>query len=215
MLKPCERARFPERPGLRDQDPPVEDRPPRRRAKLWPWLLALAIVLWLASRLIHTGPPSPLPAPVRPDATQPAPPAAPLSPVAIEPTPAAVFTADCGIGPADAADANAASLTMLAWAPFRGREETGWETYAFKIAAEIETACPPTSPGFAAALARWQDGHRLPASGLMDAATFKAMNSAWSMARPFVVASQNGACPAPPAPDQLVAGRHLRKARAR
>ena len=127
-----------------------------------------------------------------------------LSPSATLPPLAAPTTTDCDIGPAAAAAANAASLTMLAWAPFRGREETGWEIYSLRIATEIGTTCSRASPGFAAALARWQDAHRLPASGLMDAETFKAMNNAWSMARPFVLASQDGACPPPPPPDQLV-----------
>ena len=191
---------------MRDDDPPRDDRPSPKRAKAWPWLLAFAVVLVLAVRLI---PSSPSPPPKPGGAESPAPqspietPAAP-SLRAIEPPVAVVLTADCATGPSEAAAANAASLTMLAWAPFRGRQETGWETYALRISTEIGTACPPHSPGFAAALARWQDRRRLPANGLMDAETFKAMNNAWSMARPFVVASRGGACPPPPAPDRLV-----------
>ena len=191
---------------MRDHDPFPDDRRSRKRAKAWPWLLALAVVLILAARLIPSSPPPP-PTPdgvETPASATVGDAAVTLPPSATAPPFAVLTSADCNIGPAGAAAANAASLTMLAWAPFRGREETGWETYALRIATEIGTACPPASPGFAAALARWQDAHRLPANGLMDAGTFKAMNNAWSMARPFVVASQNGACPPPPAPDQLV-----------
>ncbi len=189
------------RPALQDEDKPIDVPPPRRKARIWPWLAALAVVLFLAVRLVHT---SPDPAPPSGSARvanedQQEPPALTLPPIV-----GAAQPSDCAIGPAAAADANAASLSQLDWAPFRGRQERGWETYAPRIAAEIGTACPPTSAGFAAALARWQDAHRLPAAGIFDAATFKAMNSAWSMARPFVRASQGGACPPPPAPDQLV-----------
>ena len=158
----------------------------------------------LAMRLAHTGPP-PTPPAVQP---RPAPsavpaPAAALVPIAPAPAPAPVAS-DCGEGPAAAAQANAASLATLDWAPFRGRRETGWETYAYRIGAEIGAACGPQTPAFAAALARWQQGHRLAASGVFDAATFKAMNDAWSLARPFVAASRTGACPPPPDPEQLV-----------
>lgn len=193
---------------MRHEDPSVRQPSSRKKARAWPWLLAFAVAVVLAVRLIHPSPP-PDAAPdgaqtdaepwTREDSGAPA-----LGPRPAAPPLTSPETADCAIGPRDAADANAASLTTLPWAPFRGRQETGWETYAPRIAAEIGTGCAPTSPGFAAALARWQDGHRIPATGLVDAVTFKAMNSAWSMARPFVLASQNGACPPPPPPEQLV-----------
>lgn len=194
------------RPSLRDEEPPVEHPPLRRKARLWPWLLALAVVLWLAVRLIHTAPAPPTPPAPTPNRSVAAPQvrsaAAPLPAAITSPPPNAV--ADCEAGPTQAAAANAVSLTALSWAPFRGRQETGWEIYAPRIAAEIGTVCPPTSPGFAAALAPWQTGQRLPATGLMDAETFKAMNNVWSMARPFVLASRGGVCPPPPRPEQLV-----------
>lgn len=107
----------------------------------------------------------------------------------------------CRSGPAEAAAANAASLENLQWAPF-GRSERGWSIYATKIAAEIATRCPATSPGFAAALARWQRSRGLPATGIVDDAGFAAMKARWSAARPFVAQSR-AACPLPPAPAQL------------
>ena len=101
-----------------------------------------------------------------------------------------------------AAMANAASLDALAWQPFH-RDETGWRTYAPRIASEIGAACPPDSSGFAAALAAWQAGHALPASGRLDAPTFDKMNVGWELARPFVRLSRNGVCPDPPAETAL------------
>jgi hypothetical protein len=117
------------------------------------------------------------------------------------PTPTALV--DCASGPAAAAQANAASLATLAWAPF-GRPETGWETYAPLIAREIGTACAPQTPGFAAALATWQAAHQLPADGVLQPATFEPMRVAFMLRRPFVQATRQGACPAPP-PDATLA----------
>ncbi len=111
-------------------------------------------------------------------------------------------TPDCGQGPKQAAAANAASLRTLAWGPFH-RPETGWEVYAPRIALEIGTACAPDTPGFAAALLAWEQGRKLPADGQVDAGAFNVMNTAWLLARPFVVASQKGCPPAAP-PGQLV-----------
>ena len=70
--------------------------------------------------------------------------------------------------------ANARSVANLVFSPF-GRAEVGWETYVPLIQKEIGAACPASSSGFAAALARWQAAHRLKAAGMMDAATFTAM----------------------------------------
>ena len=109
--------------------------------------------------------------------------------------------ADCSIGPAVAAAANTASINTLAFAPFR-RPEIGWATYAPKIATEIGSFCPFGSPGFAAALARWQAAHKQPATGIVDIESFAAMNAGWTLARPFVRAARGGACP--DAPDAAV-----------
>ena len=101
-----------------------------------------------------------------------------------------------------AAQLNAASLTTLAWKPFH-RDEVGWEIYAPRIAVEIGAGCPAASPGFAAALARWQAANRLPVTGQVDAATFAAMSNAWERARPFERVSAAGVCPAAPAAANL------------
>jgi D-alanyl-D-alanine carboxypeptidase len=100
--------------------------------------------------------------------------------------------------PPGALAANTASLTGLAWAPFH-RPETGWGVYAPKIAAEISTACPVATPGFAAALATWQRGHRLAPTGVFDPLTFAVMKPKWQSARPFVHIDGRSACPPPPA----------------
>lgn len=106
--------------------------------------------------------------------------------------------ARCDAGPASAALANAASLETLEFAPFH-RPETGWAVYAPRVAAEIDTRCRPATLGFAAALARWQGAHGLPATGVVDIESFAAMNGRWTAARPFVVETAGGECPPPPA----------------
>lgn len=103
----------------------------------------------------------------------------------------------CEIGPMAAAAANAANLESLEWAPFR-RPEYGWAVYATRVATEISSRCPAVSPGFAAALARWQASHDLPPTGILDTDSFAVMNTQWTLARPFVVQTRNGSCPAPP-----------------
>jgi hypothetical protein len=106
---------------------------------------------------------------------------------------------DCNAGgaSASAAPVNAASLTTLTWAPF-GRAETGWEIYAPRVAHEIQTACAPGTPRFAAALARWQGGHGLKPTGTFDPETFKVMLVRWHRARPFVKVNSEGICPGAP-----------------
>ena len=108
----------------------------------------------------------------------------------------------CGVGPAVAAAVNAVTLQTLDWAPFR-RQELGWAVYATRIAFEIETRCPAVSPGFAAALVRWQARHQLPSTGILDLDSFAVMNGKWTLARPFVMLTRSGGCPAPPPPSRL------------
>jgi hypothetical protein len=103
-----------------------------------------------------------------------------------------------------ASAANARSVTTLAFSPF-GRAERGWETYAPLIQKEIGAACPASSSGFAAALARWQGRHGLKATGVMDAATFAAIKNAIQLRRPFVLQSRR-ACPAAPPAAALATG---------
>ena len=139
-----------------------------------------------------------------PPARRPIPPAS-SAPARATPQPAAPYTVatapptpgDCTAGPVDAAARNGASLATLAWSPF-GRPETGWETYAPLIAQEIGTTCDPITAGFAAALAAWQAAHGLAADGVLQPATFEPMRVAMMLRRPFVQATRQGACPAPP-----------------
>ena len=107
----------------------------------------------------------------------------------------------CEAGPSGAAELNAAGIRSLAFAPF-GRPEIGWEIYLPLIAHEIGTRCDPRTPAFAADLAAWQSAHGMAPGGVVDAATFAAMRTAWQARRPFVDASHR-ACPAPPAETRL------------
>ena len=93
-----------------------------------------------------------------------------------------------------AAEANALSLSTLAWAPF-GRVETGWAAYAPLVAREIATDCSPGSEGFAAALAVWQDAHDLTPSGLMGEADFLTLKAEVQARRPFLAVTAAGGCP--------------------
>ena len=111
----------------------------------------------------------------------------------------------CAIGSRADAARNAVTLTTLAWAPF-GRPEAGWTIYAPLVASEIATRCPPTSPGFAAALARWRRAHGLGGPGVVDEPTFAALKLVWYARRPFVAASKI-ACPPPPPEASLAQAR--------
>lgn len=128
----------------------------------------------------------------------PAPPGAPSLPT--------VATGDCQRGGAReqaSAQVNAVSRRNLSWSPF-GREEYGWETYAPRIAQTIGTLCPPDSPGFAQALARWQASRALPADGALRAEQFDVMKTDWHRQRPYVELRGAGVCPAPP-PERVLA----------
>lgn len=105
---------------------------------------------------------------------------------------------------AAASTANARSVANLVFSPF-GRAEVGWETYTPLIQKEIGAACPASTSGFAAALARWQGSHGLKATGRMDAATFTAMKNTIQLRRPFVLQSRR-ACPAAPTAASLATG---------
>jgi D-alanyl-D-alanine carboxypeptidase len=106
----------------------------------------------------------------------------------------------CGPAPRfiSAAYQNSRSLLTAPWSVF-GRPETGWAIYAPLAAHEIGVDCGGDAEGFAEALASWQGGHQLPATGIMDEATLRALDRTWQGRRPFVAASAHGVCPAPPA----------------
>jgi D-alanyl-D-alanine carboxypeptidase len=108
----------------------------------------------------------------------------------------------CQSGPGLAAIANTASLHTLIWSPF-GRPELGWEVYVPVIAHEIATRCDPATPGFAAALAKWQGTRHLPATGILDEPSFDVLNKLWQARRPYVGLRNSGICPPPPPPDKL------------
>ena len=150
------------------------------------------IALAALAALVITAPACERPRPPPPLAEAP-PPAAPIPPAPVAPA-----VPDCA-APAyqSAAAINAGSLNGLAWEPYR-REEIGWEIYAPVVAKEIATACPPQSPGFAAALARWQASRGLPADGLFNGAAFDIIKGLNQERRPFVMATTAGRCPEPP-----------------
>ena len=153
-------------------------------------LAAAVLILGLVALRVTSCAPSPAPKIPPIAAVTPMPPA--------KPAPPAARPSDCGQGPAAAAArANAASLQILAWAPF-GRPETGWETYAPLVAREIHTGCAPDTPGFAAALAAWEGEQRLPADGIMDLGVFNRMKGILQTRRPFVRLSAQRICPDPP-----------------
>ncbi|WP_327455725.1 M15 family metallopeptidase [Phenylobacterium sp.] len=127
---------------------------------------------------------------------------APAAPPPLPPAPAARAEACGQTGWRDAATANDRSLSSLAWAPF-GRAETGWETYAPLIAREIGTRCGPATAGFAAAWARWQAAHQLPADGIVKEGDFAPLRNAMALRRPFVQQTAKGLCPAAPADTAL------------
>jgi hypothetical protein len=115
----------------------------------------------------------------------------------LKPASRSLAPANCQSGTAEAARANAAALTSLVWSPFR-RGETGWEIYAPLVGREIQTSCAPDTPGFAQALARWQGANGEPADGVVSAATFKRMQDAIELRRPFVRLTAQNVCPDPP-----------------
>ncbi|MDP1632231.1 MAG: M15 family metallopeptidase [Caulobacter sp.] len=102
-----------------------------------------------------------------------------------------------------AADRNAIDIDTLDWTPY-GPQETGWRTYAPRIAVEIASGCGYDSPGFANALAGWQRAQGRPATGVLDPDSFELMKVRWHLMRPFVILNREVGCPPAPAADQLV-----------
>lgn len=81
-----------------------------------------------------------------------------------------------------AAAGNEARLASLEWS-FGGKTQRGWMIYVPLISHTIGTASPPTTPAFAAALARWQKDRGRPATGTVDADTINAFISYWQSQR--------------------------------
>lgn len=133
------------------------------------------------------------------DRTVPTPPA-----VSVAPAPPTVASGDCDGTPVDyaAAQANAVGRRTLLWSPF-GRQEYGWETYAPRIAHTIGTLCPPDTPGFAQALAKWQEARRLPADGVLKPEVFEQIKGEWHRERPYIAVRSAGVCPDAPVEARL------------
>ncbi len=53
----------------------------------------------------------------------------------------------------------------------------GWGIYEAHVARDIGTSCAPGTPGFAEALAHWQENHHLPASGEANVQTLVIMQT--------------------------------------
>lgn len=135
-----------------------------------------AIVLWRVGGASHPGKPAAPPPPPPPRGAE--------------------SCSAAGWGPA--VQANAGSLTHLAWAPF-GRAESGWEAYAPLVAREVGSRCAPDSAGFASAYAAWEHGQGLAADGIFKPDDFRRMLATLELRRPFVQQSSKGLCPdAPP-----------------
>jgi len=103
-----------------------------------------------------------------------------------------------------AARLNAGSIDTLPVAPF-GHTETGWRSYAPLTAYEAGTRCPPETPGFAEALARWKAAHGLAYDGAMDDQTLSVLKGVWQERRPFLMARvRKEPCPNPPPSEALM-----------
>ena len=81
-----------------------------------------------------------------------------------------------------AASENARQRNALAW-DFGGRTQTGWDIYSALIAQTIGTDAESDSPVFAKALSAWQDTAGLGPTGIIDAATMKALIAKWQSQR--------------------------------
>jgi D-alanyl-D-alanine carboxypeptidase len=161
----------------------------------------LAGTMVLATVGCETKKPSPKPPASREQAAPP--PKAPPTPPPDGPAQPPVVSAGCGALAADpVSQENGRTADMLAWRPF-GRAESGWRTYAPRVAHEIGVDCPPESAGFAEALRAWQRSRGMPDDGRMGESVFLAMKARWQENRPFVRTSARGLCPAPPADDAL------------
>lgn len=90
---------------------------------------------------------------------------------------------------------NSQTLYSLQWT-FGGKAQSGWYLYAPLIGELINSGEPPTSLGFAAALAQWQGSKGLVPTGIIDEETLMRMVKAWQEVR--------SADRTYPTPDQLI-----------
>ncbi|HTK38828.1 MAG TPA: M15 family metallopeptidase [Pyrinomonadaceae bacterium] len=81
-----------------------------------------------------------------------------------------------------AASENARLQNSLAW-DFGGRTQTGWNIYSALIEQTIGTDGEPDSPAFAQALSAWQGKSGIEPTGILDAATLKALTAKWQSQR--------------------------------
>ena len=81
-----------------------------------------------------------------------------------------------------AATANSATRSTLSW-PFGGKSQRGWEIYVPLVSQTIGTDEEPNTAEFAEALAKWQGGKGLPASGIMDDTTMTSFVKHWQSQR--------------------------------
>jgi D-alanyl-D-alanine carboxypeptidase len=82
----------------------------------------------------------------------------------------------------DAARQNALLLRELSWT-FGSKPQRGWYLYLSLIKKLIKTKDDPSSPKFAAAVARWQKKSGRNPSGVLDDQTLYAMIGVWQAAR--------------------------------
>lgn len=81
-----------------------------------------------------------------------------------------------------AASENARLQDSLAW-DFGGRTQTGWKIYSALIEQTIGSDGGPDSPAFARDLSSWQGKSGVPPTGIVDAATLKALIAKWQSQR--------------------------------
>lgn len=180
----------------------------KKKSRIRRWFLPLAVgaVVGLGVVVMRNLPSEPTasPPPTEPQGAVQDSRAASLTPVATGPALVAPPDPNGCRNPAfeAAARENARTLTTLAWSPF-GRAETGWAIYETLTAHEIGTTCPAVSPGFAAALAQWQQRNRLAGDGRFTTATFDTLKAQMHSRRPYVGVRARGVCPNPPSPAQL------------
>jgi len=88
--------------------------------------------------------------------------------------PAILITVRAAGAPAGAAVRNGELRYRLDWS-FGGKRQRGWNLYLALIAELLDSPAAPESDEFARAVARWQEGAALGASGVLDAPTWLAM----------------------------------------